>query len=996
MAELTRVQSAPNIQSLITDVSSVKYDHSAIQGVVLQHLRDITDGTVDIVDPTNPFIFALESACVLAASNASDYQTLIYKKYPTSSQTYQDLYLHMCDKDYVDRFSLPSSGTFFCMVQYDELIKKMVYDSTLDCKKVTIPVNTAIKVSDYTFTLQYPIEIRLMSHGGLQVVYNTDNTSPLQSLTTNVISWMFRIDSSGNRYVYFEFPLYQFFIISKTDSIQSAVSSRMQIGLTDNYYFARVFYQNSTTSEWVEMQTTHTLQIYDEKTPTAALTVVPATSTTTGYLQVYIPQVYVNTGLVSGKYRVDVYQTKGNITLLLDNYMLQNFSATFKAIDSNDNDAYVAAWNTITGKTLASKSVVSGGRDPLSLDDLRKRVIQNANGDKSKPITNVDITDALANSNYKIVANVDVVTNRQFLASRTMPTPVDPKLITPAAASIQTLTVSFSQLQNFSSVRLNDNHLTLTPDLIYRLDNGVLSVVDPLTLKSITNMPYENQAVQVNQNKFLYTPFHYVLDTDNNEFVVRPYYLDSPTQTGITFNSQNAATGLEVNSDQIGITKDSAGYTLTVKVASNDAYKALADSNVQAQMSFIPYGEKDRAYLTGTLVGTDATSKERIFQFRITTNFDTDVSHYLSLTSFLMYTTDSIIVKSALVNDFDIIYTTNANITNWTPVAADSYLGNLFLKANSKAITYETVSLKFGDSLDTLWSRSRNIMTQDVYYTYPADVPMLYTEDVYAVDPNTGAKFTIDANGNIQYTILHHKGDQVYDPNGVALMLHYKGDYMLDPQTNKPLIKFPMKIGRELDLFLIEGSYWFATDTAATGYRELLTASVVDWLVSDIETIQEELLEETYIYFYPKQSIGLVSVLTGDGVTTNIDALQSIVVNLYVPNSVYTNTDMRNTLEKNTITIIDTALQNTIISKNEIQNNLASSYGSDVTDVELFGLGGSLNLSVLTMTKDSDRLALRKILKLQSDNTLIVAEDVTINFIRHDLVSLTAAQLNIT
>ena len=275
-------------------------------------------------------------------------------------------------------------------------------------------------------------------------------------------------------------------------------------------------------------------------------------------------------------------------------------------------------------------------------------------------------------------------------------------------------------------------------------------------------------------------------------------------------------------------------------------------------------------------------------------------------------------------------------------------------------------------------------------------LPYLYTEDVYAVDPNTGAKFTIDANGNIQYTILHHKGDQVYDPNGVALMLHYKGDYMLDPQTNKPLIKFPMKIGRELDLFLIEGSYWFATDTAATGYRELLTASVVDWLVSDIETIQEELLEETYIYFYPKQSIGLVSVLTGDGVTTNIDALQSIVVNLYVPNSVYTNTDLRNTLEKNTITIIDTALQNTIISKNEIQNNLASSYGSDVTDVELSGLGGSLNLSVLTMTKDSDRLALRKILKLQSDNTLIVAEDVTINFIRHDLVSLTAAQLNIT
>ena len=52
------------IKTILSQVSQYRHNPSAIQRVVYDHLRAITDGRINIVDPTTPFNMLLESACV--------------------------------------------------------------------------------------------------------------------------------------------------------------------------------------------------------------------------------------------------------------------------------------------------------------------------------------------------------------------------------------------------------------------------------------------------------------------------------------------------------------------------------------------------------------------------------------------------------------------------------------------------------------------------------------------------------------------------------------------------------------------------------------------------------------------------------------------------------------------------------------------------------------------------------------------------------------------
>ena len=56
------------VDTLIADVTNYQYNPAAIQTAVLQKLTDATNGTLSVVDPSNPFIFCLESAAVLTAA----------------------------------------------------------------------------------------------------------------------------------------------------------------------------------------------------------------------------------------------------------------------------------------------------------------------------------------------------------------------------------------------------------------------------------------------------------------------------------------------------------------------------------------------------------------------------------------------------------------------------------------------------------------------------------------------------------------------------------------------------------------------------------------------------------------------------------------------------------------------------------------------------------------------------------------------------------------
>lgn len=950
---------------------------AAIQRGVIEALRTATDGDIVLVDPTNPVVFTLESAAVLTAMAVAKNEALTRKQYPYAAQTAEDLYLHMSDRDYADRFSVPVKTTFSILFQLEELLAKLVLDPVTGIKKIVIPRNTFFTVADTVFSLQYPIEIRQMAHGGLQVVYDGDQPSPLQELSSNLVPWELRTGPDGTQYLYIEFEVAQFSIVSQTGSLNAAADFKVDVALTDNYYYTRV-YVEAADGSWQEIRTTHTDQIYDAFTPTAVLQVVDQTVT------VRIPQIYTSSGLLNSTVRIDVYQTKGVVDLNLANYQYGQFVATWLAIDKADQTDFVAPLKTFRSVIVYSNRFVSGGSAPLSFTDLRNRVLQNAVGAPTLPITNVQLQATLERNGYQIVRNVDILTNRVFLATKPMPTPDDARLITAAASSIETLSLTLEELVQLDTVVDNGASVTITPNTLYKITSGVVRPVSSQQVQLLLSLPVDQRASQVTAGGYLYTPFHYVLDTTNDEFAARPYYLDSPSVETKVFVTDNDTTLLQVSTKAYGVVRNATGYQLQIATSSSEAFKALADANVYVILAYVPQGERDRAYLLGTFGGLNSEG-ERIYNFDLSTTFNIDAADGLELQKFLMYSQDAKITKSALLQDFEVIYATSQPLGGqWTPNSIDAVLPRFLLPTRIAGVMHEKLRVRFGWSLSSLWSRARSVVSTIQYKTWATDVPRLYEQDVYALDPVTGSKFSV-VNGQLISTVLHHKGDPVLNPDGTPVYQWRKGDTVLDGAGN-PVVLNPRGMMRQLDVMLVEGAYWFATDAATLSYRQKLVRTVVEWVTNDLVGISQDLLEQTRMYFYPKTTLGSIDVMIDAGVTTTIPAGQAFNVSLFVSASVYANDKLRSQLATTTIKVINDQLANATVSISALLSALRAAYGNDVLDVEVTGLGGASNFPVLTVLGEGDRCSIRKRLVAQADDTLIVQEDVTLAFVRHELV----------
>lgn len=958
---------------LLAAVTANRYNPSGIQRAVLSQLN------TPVVDATSPFAFLLQSAAVNTAAFMVENASNNRKQYPSVAQTVEDIYLHMSDQDYIDRFASPSKTKFSIIVPYDELMNKMVYDSVTGIRKVTIPRNSEFTVGDYVFSLQYPIDIKLLEHGSLQIVYNTDIVSPLQTLDTNQITWSLKTNTiDRTQVVYLEFDVYQFQIEDYYGDLNTTTGYNKLHSFRNQYYHARVYYKNTATGNlWKEMYTTHSDQVYDPELPTAVLKVVGQD------LQVSVPQVYLTTGLVSGSIRVDIYQTLGELSVNLGNFKPSAFSADWRCIDKNENTAQVAAWQSIESVFAYSSNSISGGKAALDFETLRQRVINNSVGPQQIPITPVQIQTSLQNEGFEVVKNVDVVTNRAFLATRALPKPFDEKLITAGATSIESLIISTQQATQHPNVRNNGQRLTLTPEILYESDNGIVKMVSSTELQTIISSDANTIASIVNGRNFLYTPFHYVLDTNGDSFDVRPYYLSYPRATSIEFVAQNDTTLLQVNTGSFVISKNSQGYKLYVETFSNKAYQALDDSQVHAQLSYISNDESSRCYLQGTLFATKP-SGERVFEFDITSNFDIDDGDLLTLQSFKMFNTSDQDFKTSLTNKFDIVYSTSALLGGgWVSHEIDSLLGAFMLPNRIAAINQETITLQFGVTLKNLWASYRSLPASAPYEVYQNDVPLFFTQDEYERDQQTGQIFTFDGGGNIVYNILHKAGDPVLSSSGTQVYKYRAGDVKLDI-TGKPIPTGPNLVSRQIDMLFIEGSYYFATDTASSTYREAIVATVVDWINISLFTISKKLLEKTRLFYYPKTTMGTVRIMIENGVVSHTEAGQSMAVKLYVKEPVFENVAIRDALTVKTIEILDQQLKLSTVSISTISSALRSVYGEDVIALTVSGLGGSKNLQMFTMLDADERCSIRKRLTALPDGKLIVTEDVSVEFVKHE------------
>lgn len=967
----------------IKDVKPILYNPTAIRRLSLQRLRDIKDGLIDAPDATSPFAWSIENSAVNVSAFIEADMIFTRRQYPASAQTVEDIYPHMSDKNYVDRFATPSHAEFYLMIEERALERAFVPDPVTGISKLIIPRNTEFVIDGYHYSIQYPIEIKRLNLRSYQVTYDTTQASPLTVLTTNVLETSAVRPRRDLSFLRIKIPTDQFWIKSITQPLTSAKLFKKTIEFEDSFYYARAYYKNNQSgSKWVEMKTTHTEQTYDVTVPTATLKVLP------GALEVFIPQIYFSSGAISGTVRIDIYQTKGAVSLSMLNYSQDSFKVNYRAVDKTELTSEVSRLAGIAEQFVYSSSVINGGTNELEFEELRRRVINDTIGARDLPITNVQIEDSLKSNGFNIVKHVDVVTKRTFLATRDLIPPFDERLITSAATNMQALITTMSEMAKHPAVYDNGERITLTPDVVYRLDNGRMEVVSAATIMAIANADPDEAAKRVNAEQFVYSPFHYVVDSQDQENTLRPYYMDSPTTDIRNFIDNNETTQLQANTEEFSLLKTSFGYRLTVKVRGNEAYKQIADDRLFAQMYFVPEGEVSAAFNNGQLV-TRTDDGGAIFIFDFATKFDIEVKdgeHLLGLSSFTMANLTGRITKSKLFQDFRIIFGTYDKFNPaWEAHSIDNHIGQFMLSNHGYAITEESYKLKFGVFLKNLWAGSRSFPSGQNVLRYDHDIPLLYAEDRFKVGED-GEIFHLDDNNNVVWNFEHRKGDPVLDEEGNPRYQHRKNDIVKDPVTGEPVPISQLEVARQLDILVVEGPYYFATDPSSSRYKDSFVAAMVDWIIVDLERILKQGLDQTFIYYHPKSNMGNLQVVGENGQLIYINANQSLKVRLFVKEQVIRNSELRNSITRDAVKIIDSEFKKNTVAISNIEAEQRDAFGPDVLGIEVSGLGGTANYQALSMLSIGDRLSIRKRLTAQPDGKLIVEEDVTVEFIQHESV----------
>lgn len=966
-----------NIKELRDGVAAVRYNPAAIQRLMYQELEALNQGNRDhdVVDPSNPFVFLMESSSIGASGAMVQAEALTRQQYPSMAMTEDEIYLHMSDKDFVGRFSTPARTEFIIMLSKEEFIQRAVKVEDSQTKKIVIPRHTEFALGDYTFTMQYPIEIRHMAHGGIQVMYDNEKPSPLQSIETNLLDWDV-ISIQGNEYLKITVPVNQFAIQSHFAKLSEASGYTKTFTFPDRYYYCRV-YHTTSTGEWREIKTTHTDQVFDSTDPTVVLKVYE------NKVKVTVPHIFITNGRLNRELRIDVYSTKGQLDMVLRDYDVTAFSARFLDHDKEATSEFTAPLEVFSALSVFSDSVVVGGGNGLSFEEMRERVIMNSLGRSNLPITNVQLGAQLDNLGYTAIQDVDNLTNRVFLASRQLPKQQDQFSISSAGAFLGPMQATFKALANTDSVIDNGERITLTPDTLYQNRMGVIELLSDGERTQLLSLEGTALTDTVNSENYFYSPFHYVLDIKDDLFDVRAYYLDNPAISGRKFVQENDTAGLQIATGSANLVIVDGGYRLRVITSSGDLAKERPDEDFVVQLSFRPVGERRDVFLDGVLVGK--TEGERIYEFDLQSTFDVDKEHLLYLDGFTMYPEQSVTYRTPLEGDFNIVYYGKNRGGGESSESEIDYVGAGFLLDDSYVgLIHEKIVLRFGWHLEGFWDSARSVPSSVRYSRYEEDVPARYEENEYETDPETGyIKVTLDDNGDADFNLLHEAGDIKRDVQGNPIIRHYKGDLIEDVDGN-PIIEGEREILREFDIFLMDARYFFATNEATVAYRDSIPYTIVQWLLTDVAQFRSWALEQTEVYLYPQKTVGTVKAMVKEGETKTMSLDQSFDVTFYLSREKYEDGYLRQVLTETAIETINNNLANDRVSVSAITNQITARVGEDAIAVKVNGLGGEEDYTVATLEDRSSRFSIRKSLEMTADGSLAVVDDVNVVFLRHE------------
>lgn len=947
-----------NIADELDKLSLYKYHPNGILNVSLNRLSDMLDGKVEITDPSNPFTYLLETSSLNTAFAIQEYTLLTRKLYPRLANSEKDLYLHMSDYDYLGIFSEPSFGSVKFNILFNDFKTKAKYDPVQKEYVLKLPRHLKLTVDKYIFTLTSAIIIRLTETGVVDVKFENQDFNNIFPVETNYINFNIYSINQNETYIQFDLKLPEVDIEPLELPIEKSklFKGTMTFNPKRKFYYFRAFYMKD--SVWNEMLVTHTDEVYDIYKPTCIVKVLQNENT----LEYYIPPIYINGNQIESKVKFLIYTTNGYINVNFNDFTISSFSSEYNPVFPDEELDDQTEPLQLISKVIFIKDKIVGGRDNLTFDQIKEAVINNSIGDRQLPITNKQKEYSVVQNNFKLIKDVDVVTNRIFLLETEIPKANTRYPITRFNLDLIEYKTTVSNLKNNGNnvIDINPNITIIPENSVFKLTDSGLTMLTQQEYNQLKALSDIQLTAEVNNNVYVSTMYHYVLDTTGNEIELRPYEISSPTVDRINFKEFNATGRVGINTTNTGIAKSEQGYTLNVLANLKKYVNTINETNVKPYLVFTD-NNNSRFFLESSLY--TEINNNPVYRFNIETNFYIDKNNRLNITNFRDINNNVANIFIDLDSTLEIIYVSNTIPPAYVSGELDNYIFNSYLGIGNCVVTLEEIKVNFCSHLKYLYNQTHTSTGIYEYQTYDEDVPLRYTSHVY----------------NAQNAIVHAINDIVYDNEGAVVMKHRKGDIVLD-ENGKPVPINVLELTRYFNLLFIDYRATLATKKNTTDYRNQVKAYLTENITTNAVTVQNQLLENTEAYVVVPKNINITTVKTPYR-TVNISCLQAFAVDVNVSENIYNDITIRDNIEYTIIDEIDKYLSaNTVYSKTALLDILYNKLKEYVRSISIPKFT-ELNEEFIELVNTNYRISLNKILTVEQ-NIYDLKEDITVNFVK--------------
>lgn len=939
------------------------HNPALMQRYALMHLSDVMGGKNYPVDPTSPFMQLME-ASVTSASAAVDHQLVnLSKRYPVLANNETDLYEHMSDDDYNNRFVLPASGLFTFLMPVDSLLNSVIPSSTGVYDYVSIPLDTQVVVDDITYSFKNSIELRVHRNSVIKVVSmpNEDN----DDLETNIIESEELYDNNRVALLTFNIELVQLKKLRAVRTILESATFREEFDFAEGFHSIGVYYRGMERN-WTKLAFSHSDQTFDESVPKAIVKVLDSK------VYVYIPPIYTVDQRMGGEIQIVIMTSTGAIDIDYADIKREFFETNIDDIDSELTEGDVAF--TQTSYMIYSTDHIVGGRDPLSFDELKKRTITNNIGVNVLPITPTHFITNAENYGYSAVRHIDTLTGRVYTMSSPIPTGKNLNIETEPDVGFIQLMESVDSLSKYGTVKDNGNSVTILPTTLYEVDQQNVRILRREVVEAYVDMEPTARVNTFNTLEYRYSPYFYVLTQNRDILECEIYQLDVPKVEYISFLDQNKSVEIYLNQLGIRVDYNENYYKVVTYVEQEDRLDTVTKNELYGQISYIDTVTGSRVYIESHDV--EDYQDGFVITFILETNLHI-VDDTIGITNSIRST--GVVEKSymPISVDLNITYGTMTFPAGYVQTSMDSITLNRDY-ARRYPLTLELANVTFGKNLTYLWRDVRPVGTKVQYIRAVTDIPMIYEEDIYNGEP----EFRVNADCTIDVDVIHSKGDVVKDSYGNVVYKYLRGDILLDEIGNPRILGYT-EYSYYIDVFVFDGVYFTITDDHLNTHLQWIYDHIVKQSTINMAPLQLTKLEHTDLMYKPRDSLSICEVFTSKFDKQWIQKRTFINIIINVEESIYKNIAARKIIEHTTFEVVNSNLRKQTISHDVITDELKKAYQLGVISVSIQPTEGAGKIPSCTLRDESNRISLRKEMFITPAGIVSVQEDIAIDFVNY-------------